>query len=76
MPAEGELSALRVNVDEALPLAGTATGLGRFTETPAGATPLQDAERLTVDAKPSIDESIIVADCDVSGPRVIVAGDG
>ena len=76
MPAEGELSAVRVKVDEALPLAGTATGLGRLTETPAGATPLHDAERLTIDAKPSMEESVIVADCDVSGARVIVAGDG
>jgi len=76
VPAEGDESAVRVNVDEALPLAGTATGLDRFTETPAGATPLHDAERLTVDAKPSTDESVIAADCDVSGARVIVAGDG
>ena len=76
MPAEGDVSAERVKVDEALPPAGTATGLGRFTETPAGAAPLHDAERLTIDAKPSMEESVIVADCDVSGARVIVAGDG
>jgi len=72
------VSAVRVKIEEALSPAGTVTGLGRLSETPAGAAPLQNAERLTIDSKLSIDESTIVADCDVLGARVkvMVPGEG
>jgi len=76
VPVEGAPLVVRVRVDEAVPPAGTVTGLGRLTDTPVGAVPLQAADRLMVELKPSIDESVIVEDCAALGGRVIteVAG--
>ena len=67
---------MSVRVEEALPLAGTVTGLGRLTVTPLGATPVHAAVRVTVELNPFIDESTIDEDLAMSGVNVIVAGDG
>lgn len=65
-----------MSVEEALPPAGTITGLGRFTVTPSGAGPLQAAVKLTEELNPSTDERTIVADCDSPDVRVNAAGEG
>lgn len=67
---------MRVRAEEALPPAGMVTGVGRLTVTPLGAAPFQPAVRLTVELKPSIDESTIVADCDSPGVSDTTAGEG
>jgi hypothetical protein len=76
VPVEGELSAVRVRVEEALPPAGTDTGLGRLTATPSGAVPVQAPVRLTEELNPFTEESIMVVDLEVSGVKVITAGEG
>ena len=63
-------------MDEALPLAGTVTGLGKLMVTPVGEDPLQEAERLTVEVNPPTEVRIIVADCIAAGDRVTAAGAG
>ena len=67
---------MRVKVEDALPPAGTVTGLGWLMVTPVGATPLQPAERLTVELNPFNDERVITADSDVSGDNEISEGAG
>jgi len=76
VPADGELPAVTVRVEEALPDDGTVTGVGRVTATPSGAAPLQPAVRLTVEMNPSTEESTIVAELDMPGVRVTTVGDG
>ena len=67
---------MRIRVEDALPPAGTVTGVGRVTVTPLGVAPFQPAVRLTLELYPSIEESKIVADCDVFGVRDTTAGEG
>lgn len=76
MPVEGEPSAVSVRVEEALPPAGTVTGLGRLTEMPFGATPVQAADRVSVELNPFTEEYTIEVDFERSGVKVIVAGEG
>jgi hypothetical protein len=76
VPVEGEGSAVRVRVEDALPPAGMVTGLRRLTVTPAGATPVQTSVRLTEELNPFIDESIMVVDLETSGVRVNTAAEG
>jgi hypothetical protein len=76
VPVEGELSAVRIRVEDAVPPAGTATGLGRLTVTPAGATPVHAAARLTVELNPFMDASTMVVDFETPGVRVTTAGEG
>jgi len=76
VPVEGELSAVRVRVEDTLPSAGTVTGLGRLTVTPLGAIPLHAADRLMEELNPLTDENRIVVDLEILGVRVITAGDG
>ena len=76
MPVEAESLAVRVRVEDALPPAGTVTGLRRLTAIPSGAAPLQAAERLTVELNPSTEESTMVVDFTASGDKVITAGNG
>lgn len=68
---------VRVKVEDALPLVGTVTGLGRLTITPSGEAPLQAASRLTEELKPFTEEISIVEDSVVSGVKLIcVIGGG
>ena len=76
VPVEGELSAVSVRVEDAAPPAGTATGLGRLTETPFGATPVHAVARLTVALKPLMDASTMVVDFETPGVKVTTAGEG
>ena len=76
MPVEGELSAVRVRVEDALPPAGTITGLGRLTVTPLGAVPLHAADRLMEELNPFTEENTIVVDLEILGVKVITAGEG
>jgi len=76
VPVDGELPAVSVRVEDALPSAGSVTGLGKLTETPSGATPLQAAERPTEELNPSTDANTIVVDFDTSGVKVMTAGEG
>jgi hypothetical protein len=75
VPVDGEPSAVRVRAEDALPLAGTATGLGRLTVTPVGATPVHVATRLTNELNPFTDESTMVVDFETSGVKVTTAGE-
>ena len=75
VPVEGVVSAVRVRVVEALPPAGTVTGLERLTVTPDGAGPDHSAERLTVELSPSVEERRIAAEPDMSGIKVTAAGE-
>jgi len=52
------------------------TGVGKLTVTPVGAAPFQPAVRLTVEPKPSTDDSVIVADCEEAGANENDAGEG
>lgn len=61
---------------DALPPAGTVTGLGRLIEIPAGAVPVQEAARLTEELNPFTDESTTVADFETPGVKVITSGEG
>ena len=56
-----------------MPPAGIVTGLGRFTVIRSGETPVQAAERPTLELKPFTDENTIVVDCVVDGASVIAA---
>jgi len=76
VPVEGEASAVMVSVDDAVPPAGTVTGLGRVKATPAGATPIQIAARLTDELNPFMDESSIVVGFETSGVNVTATGEG
>lgn len=76
MPVEGESPAVRVRVEDALPSAGTVSGLGRATVIPSGATPLQAAERVTVELNPFTEESRIVVDFATSGVSCTTAEEG
>ena len=76
MPVDGELSVVTVRAEEALPAAGTVTGVGRLMVTPSGADPIQLAVRLTVELNPSTEESKIVAKLAMFGVRVTTAGEG
>ena len=67
---------MSVKTDEAVPSGGTVTGLGRFTETSDGATPDQEALRLTVELNPFTDETVTVVDLETPGVNVIIAGVG
>ena len=67
---------MRVRTEDALPPAGTVTGAGRLTVTPAGAIPVQAAARLMGELNPFTDENIIVVDFETSGVKVITAGEG
>ena len=67
---------MSVRVEEALPLAGTVTGLGRLTVTPLGTTPVHPAVRATVELNPFSDENTIDEDLATPGVKVITAGDG
>ena len=76
VPVEGELSAVRVRIDEALPPAGIVTGVGRLTAMPSGATPVQSADKLTEELNPFTEENTIVVDFETPGVRVITSGEG
>ena len=78
LPVEGALSAVRVRVEETLPLPGTVTvnGVGGLTLTPTGAAPSQPAVRVTVEPNPSVEERMIAADCDALGLSETTAGEG
>ena len=76
VPVEGESSAVSVRIEDPLPPAGTATGLGRLTVTPLGATPVQAADRLRVELNPFREESTIVVALETLGVRVTTAGEG
>ena len=76
MPVEGELPAVIVSIDDALPPANTVTGLGRLTAIPSGAMPVQAADKLTAELKPFTEENTMVVDFDTSGVSVNTAGEG
>ena len=76
MPVEGELPAARVSVEDALPPAGTVTGVGSVTVTPLGDGPLQAAVRLIVELKLFTDENVRVVVLAMLGVNVIDAGAG
>jgi hypothetical protein len=76
VPVEGELSAVKVSREEAVPPTGTVTGLGRFMVIPEGTTPDQAGVKSTVELNPLTDVSMIVVDCEKPGLRLIVAGEG
>jgi hypothetical protein len=76
VPVEGEVSAVSVRVEDALPPGGTVTGLGRVTVTPLGAIPLHAADKLMEELNPFTEENTIVVDLDTLGVKVITAGDG
>ena len=76
VPVEGELLAVRVRMEDAVPSAGTVTGLGRLMVTPEGETPVQAASRLTDELKPFMDASTKVVDFETAGVKVTTAGEG
>ena len=76
VPVETESPAVSVRIEDALPPAGTTTGLGRLTVTPAGAVPVQAAERLTEELKPFTEENSMVVDFETPGVKVTTSGDG
>ena len=76
VPVEGDASEVRVRVEDALPPAGTVTGLGRLTVIPSGTTPVQTADRVTEELNPFRDESAMLVDFATSGVKVITAGEG
>jgi hypothetical protein len=76
VPVEGESSAVRVRVEDAVPPAGRVTGLGRLTVTPSGAVPVQAADRLMEELKPFTEENTIVVDFATLGVKVTTAGEG
>ena len=76
VPVDGAASAVTVRVEDALPLAGIATGVGRVTVTPVGAGLDQAAERLTVEPNPPMEERRIVDEPDIPGVKAITAEDG
>jgi hypothetical protein len=65
-----------VRVEDALPPAGTVTGLGRLTLTPLGAVPLHAADRLMGELNPFTEENTIVLDLEILDVKVITPGDG
>ena len=69
---------MRVRVEETVPLAETVTvnGVSGLTLTPTGAAPSQPAVRVTVEPNPSVEESMIAADCDAPGLSETTAGEG
>ena len=69
---------MNVSVEVVLPLEGivTVTGFGGVTLTSSGAVPVQPADRVTVELRPSTEVSIMLADCEEPGESVIVAGEG
>jgi hypothetical protein len=67
--------ALSVRVDDALPPAGTVTGLEIFTLTPDGAVPTQVAARLMDELNPFSEDSVIVVDLETLRVSVIMAGE-
>ena len=69
---------MNVSVEVVLPLDGIdiVTGVGGVTLTSFGAVPVQPADRVTVELKPSTEVSIMLADCDEPGESEIVAGEG
>jgi len=76
VPVEGALSAERVSVEDAVPPAGTVTGLGRFTETPYGCGLVQAADKLTVELKPFTEVRSIVVAFASPGVNVTTAAEG
>ena len=76
LPVEGELPAVRVRIEEALPPGRTVTGLRRLTATPLGVIPDQASDRLREELKPLTDEKTNVLDSEVPGVNVITAGAG
>jgi len=76
VPVDGESSAVRVRIEDALPPAGTVTGLGRLTVIPAGADPVQAAVRLMEELNPFTDDSTIVVDFETLGVNVTTPGEG
>ena len=76
MPVDGELPAVRVSVEDAVPPAGTVTGVGRVTITPLGDSPLHVADRLIVELNPFTDEKVRVVVLAMLGLSVIAAGAG
>ena len=76
MPVEGDASALRVRVEEAVPPAGRITWLGRLTVIPCGAAPDQAVERLTGELNPLTEETVTVEDADKLGESFMMAGVG
>jgi len=76
VPVEGALSAVSVRIEDVLLSAGTVTGLGRLTVMPSGATPVQSADRLSVELNPFTEEKTTVVDFETLGVRVITPGDG
>ena len=65
-----------VRIEDALPPAGTVTGLGRLTVTPFGTSPVHAADRLMVPLKPFADAKTIVVDLETLGESVKTAGEG
>lgn len=76
VPVDGAKSAVSVRVEDALPPAGTVTGLGRFIVTPSGAAPVHAADRLMEELNPFTDANTIVVDLDTLGVKVSTPGDG
>ena len=76
MPVEGDVSALRVRVEEAVPPAGRVTRLGKLTVIPCGAAPDQAVERLTGELNPLTEEMVTVVDADTPGESVMTVGEG